>query len=77
MSANQRTEVEEVLAGRRPYDTVMEPVQALVRARWDEAIAADMAALNFEREFEAAGEWPVVGDSSGQVRIRTSTAPKD
>lgn len=66
-------DVELVLAGHGDYDALAEPEQAVVRAGWDEAIAADIAGLNFEAEFEAAGDTWVVGDAEGYAVVKRAT----
>lgn len=66
-------DVELVLAGHGDYDALTEAEQAVTRAAWDEAIVADIAGLNFEAEFEAAGDTWVVGDESGHAVVKRAT----
>lgn len=64
-------DVERVLAGESAYDSLAESGQAIVRARWDEQVAAQLAALDLAGEFEAAGESWSEADASGRVVTRT------
>ncbi len=59
-----------VLAGRADYDDLTEPEQAAVRAAWAEQIQAARSALNFERDFRAAGESWSEADQDGSLIIR-------
>lgn len=60
-------DIEAVLAGERSYDALAEREQAVVRATWDEQISGDLADLDFESEFAAAGDTWVVGDAQGNA----------
>lgn len=63
-------EIEAVLAGRNSYDTINAREQAVVRAEWDERIAAAAAALNLEAEFISADETWVEADAEGNTVAR-------
>jgi len=65
-------DVRRVLAGAAPYSSLDEQGQAIVRAEWDERIAAGIASLDFETEFRAAGDTWVVGDGTGGAIVRSS-----
>lgn len=57
-----------VLAGGGDYDTLTTEGQAVVRAAWDERIAARLADLDLEAEFVAEGHTTVVElDEHGHV----------
>ena len=60
-------DVERVLAGDGSYDELSEREQAIVRASWDEQIAARIASLDLAEEFSGAGEQWSEADASGQV----------
>jgi hypothetical protein len=66
-------DIEAVLAGDGSYDALHEREQAIVRAAWDEQIAARLSALNLEREFRAAGTPWVESDTDGKT-VRRSAA---
>ena len=59
-----------VLAGRSTYDSLEAREQAVVRAAWDERIAAARDDLDFEAEFIAAGETWVEADAEGRTVVR-------
>lgn len=62
--------VARVLAGNGSYDALAGREQAIVRAAWDERIAAAVASLDLERELLAAGgEW-AEADDEGNLVIR-------
>ncbi|HUQ00789.1 MAG TPA: hypothetical protein VM093_10060 [Aeromicrobium sp.] len=60
-------DIERVLAGDGSYDALGEREQAIVRAAWDEQVAARIAALDLEAEFADAGETWSEADASGTV----------
>lgn len=62
--------VTRVLAGQASYDELPEAEQALVRAAWDERVAEDVAALDFEARLSASGEPWYVADAEGRVVVR-------
>lgn len=62
--------VARVLAGNGSYDALAEREQAIVRAAWDERIAAAIASLNFEKELLAAGDAWAEADDEGNLIIR-------
>ena len=63
-------DIERVLAGELPYDSLADPDQAVVRTEWDERIDAARESLDLAAEFRAAGEtWSEV-DDDGAVVIR-------
>lgn len=64
-------DIEAVLAGSSGYDSLSAREQAVVRAEWDERIAATRDELNFEAEFIAAGETWVESDAEGRTVVRT------
>ena len=63
-------DIERVLAGDGSYDTLGEREQAIVRASWDEQVAARIAALDFETEFADAGETWSEADDAGRLIAR-------
>ena len=63
-------DIERVLAGDGSYDTLGEREQAIVRASWDERVAARIAALDFETEFADAGETWSEADDAGRLIAR-------
>lgn len=66
---NQR-DIQRVLSGDGSYDTLSEREQAIVRAEWDERVAARRAALDLEEEFTTAGEPWAEADEDGNLVIR-------
>jgi hypothetical protein len=60
-------DIEHVLAGDGSYDALGEREQAIVRASWDEQVAARIAALDFEAELAEAGETWSEADDAGQL----------
>ena len=60
-------DIERVLAGDGSYDALGEREQAIVRASWDEQVAARIAALDFEAEFTEAGETWSEADDAGRL----------
>jgi hypothetical protein len=60
-------DIERVLAGDGSYDALGEREQAIVRAEWDEQVAARIAALDFETEFAEAGDTWSEADDAGQL----------
>ena len=60
-------DIERVLAGDGSYDALSEREQAIVRADWDEQVAARIAALDFETEFAEAGDTWSEADDAGQL----------
>lgn len=60
-------DVERVLAGDGSYDALSEREQAIVRADWDEQVAARIAALDFEAEFTESGESWSEADEAGRL----------
>ena len=63
-------DIERVLAGDGSYDTLGEREQAIVRASWDEQVAARIAALDFETEFADTGETWSEADDAGRLIAR-------
>ena len=67
-------EVAEVLAGARSYDSLDDRQQALVRAAWDETIAADLdGGIDLGAEFRAAGETYSELDENGRIVTHPAT----
>jgi hypothetical protein len=62
-------DVQSVLRGSKPYDTLNAQEQAVVRATWDESIQATLAGLNLEERFAAEGHRYAELDAQGQLRI--------
>jgi hypothetical protein len=61
-------DIERVLAGDKQYDALGERDQAVVRANWDEQIAARIATLNLSEEFTRAGRsWTEADDHGGVI----------
>ena len=56
-----------MLAGDGSYDALSEREQAIVRADWDEQVAARIAALDLEAEFAEAGESWSEADDAGRL----------
>ena len=68
-------EVAEVLAGARSYDSLDDRQQALVRAAWDETIAADLdGGIDLGAEFRAAGETYSELDENGRIVTHPATS---
>lgn len=65
-------DIERVLAGDGSYDTLSEREQAIVRAAWEQSMAARRGALNFEEEFTQAGESWSEADADGQLVVRAA-----
>ena len=63
-------DIERVLAGDGSYDALGEREQAIVRASWDEQVAARVAALDLSAEFAAAGEAWSEANEAGQLIAR-------
>lgn len=62
-------EIERVLAGDGSYDELTPQQQDVVRARWDERMAAIAGGLNLVPELEAAGRpWSEL-DENGKIVI--------
>lgn len=59
-----------VLAGQASYDDLDDRGQAVVRATWDEQIAARIAGLDLTEELVAAGEPWAEADEDGRVHTR-------
>ncbi|MFA5565291.1 MAG: hypothetical protein WC184_04360 [Acidimicrobiia bacterium] len=59
--------IADVLAGRRSYDTLPGPEQAVVREAWEERIAARIATLDLGAVFEATGQSWVELDDDGNI----------
>lgn len=67
--------IERVLTGRAAYDEVDDRAQAVVRAAWDQDIAARIAALSFTEELEATGLPWAEADADGEIVVRGPGAP--
>ena len=65
-SVSQR-DIAEVLGGRTAYDALNVREQAIVRAEWNERMAALREGLDLAAEFSAAGETWVEADDDGRV----------
>ncbi len=65
-----RRAIARVLVGRAPYDELQDPAQAVVRATWNERVAATISGLNFEPELLAAGQPWAESDAEGNAVIR-------
>jgi hypothetical protein len=59
-----------VLAGAGSYDSLSEPEQAIVRARWAGRAAARREALDYGAQFDAAGESYSEIDEHGDLVVR-------
>jgi uncharacterized protein HemY len=62
--------IERVLTGREAYDAADERTQAMVRAAWDEELAARIAGLDLTEELQAAGRPWAEADDDGAVVVR-------
>ena len=60
-------DIERVLVGDGSYDTLGEREQAIVRASWDEQVAARISALDLEAEFTDAGDTWSEADEAGRL----------
>lgn len=70
------SDIADVLAGRRSYDDLGTREQAVVRAEWDERIAAARTGLNLETGFLDAGEsWVEVAPDG--TTVTKGLAPGD
>ena len=67
-----------VLSGRRSYDTLSVPEQAVVRTKWNDEIAQRLASLNLTETFAAGGHQYAELDDAGRVVAGTPAvaAPK-
>jgi hypothetical protein len=63
-------DIERVLAGKQPYDSLSDPEQAVARTAWDERIDQARASLNLESEFLASGETWAEADADGNLVVR-------
>lgn len=61
------SDIQRVLAGEAEYDSLRERDQAVVRANWDELIAARIDGLNLASEFTEAGRPWTDGDEHGDA----------
>ncbi len=64
-----------MLAGEQPYSSLPGREQAVVRAAWEDNIAALRTGLNFEDVFTAAGTDWVEAQPDGTVVRRSATGP--
>lgn len=62
--------VQHVLTGEGSYDALSEQSQAVVRAAWEERIAAGLAGLNLAAELRDAGDAWAEGDANGDLIVR-------
>lgn len=60
-------QIERVLRGQASYDELSDDAQAVVRAEWDEQLAADLAAADFTGELDAAGVAWAEADADGAI----------
>jgi len=68
--------IERVLAGQVSYDAVDDRTQAVVRAAWDEELAARIAGLDLTEDLRAAGRpWAEAGDDGAVVVRDPGAAP--
>lgn len=65
-------DIERVLAGDDPYDSLSERERAVIRAVWNERMDERRAALNFEDEFTAAGQSWSEADEDGKLVVRNA-----
>lgn len=56
-----------VLTGQASYDDLPGEAQAVVRARWDQQIADDVAALDLTTKLRASGKPFYAADADGNV----------
>ncbi|UAJ80939.1 hypothetical protein IT072_08050 [Leifsonia sp. ZF2019] len=63
-------DIQRVLAGEGAYDDLGERGQAVVRAIWDEEIAARLGTLDLAREFTASGRSWTEADENGAIVAR-------
>lgn len=69
-------DVDRVLTGRASYDEVGERAQAVVRATWDDEVAARLGGLDLAERLRATGRaWAEAGDD-GDVVLRGGDAPR-
>ena len=65
-------DIERVLAGKAPYDSLADPEQAVVRSEWDERVESALAGLDLEDELKKSGQsWSEV-DAEGNLVQRTA-----
>jgi hypothetical protein len=62
--------VERVLTGKAAYDEVDDRSQAVVRAAWNEDVAARISALDLTERLEASGTTWAEADANGDVVVR-------
>ena len=65
--ATDDPDVDDVLVGTRPYDSLNEDQQAVVRAVWDERIKQHLATIDLVAEFDGRGQSYVVVDDDGRI----------
>ncbi|MEN2739250.1 hypothetical protein ABCS02_15775 [Microbacterium sp. X-17] len=63
--------VQLVLSGQGSYDALSEESQAVVRADWEERIAANLAALDLAAELRAEGDPWTEATADGTSVVRT------
>lgn len=69
-------DITNVLAGDQPYSSLPGREQAVVRAAWEDNIAALRAGLNLEDEFTAAGTLWDEALPDGRIVRRSATTQK-
>ncbi|MBQ0932958.1 hypothetical protein KAK07_20820 [Ideonella sp. 4Y16] len=62
-------QVQAVLRGQASYDALQLQEQAVVRATWEEQLAAQLARLDLARDFAQEGHRYAELDANGQLRI--------
>ena len=65
--------VRAVLSGRRSYDSLAAPEQAVVRTQWAANVEQRLAALDLSQVFAASGHAHAELDAQGQVLTVTPT----
>jgi hypothetical protein len=63
--------VQRVLSGQGSYDALSEESQAVVRADWEERIAANLAGLDLAAELRAEGDPWIEATADGTSVVRT------
>lgn len=66
--------IDDVLHGRRPYDSLDDYDQAAVRAAWADALQENAGGIDLTAELAAEGRSWSEGDDEGQIVRRTSDA---
>ena len=65
-------DIERVLAGKAPYDSLADPEQAVVRSAWDERVESALADLDLAAELRESGQSWSEADAEGNLVRRAA-----